>query len=107
MLITTTSHLEGKNIKYLGVVTGESIIGANIVKDFMANITDIIGGRSSSYEGVLKEARETAFAELKAEAKSMGANAVIAVDIDYETVGQTGSMLMVSITGTAVFVDNL
>ena len=101
MLITTTSHLEGRKItEYLGIVTGETIIGANIFKDFFAGLRDIVGGRSGSYEGVLLEARETALNEMKEKAEKMGANAIIGVDLDYETIGK--GMLMVAATGTAV-----
>ncbi|MEM9950540.1 MAG: heavy metal-binding domain-containing protein [Chloroflexota bacterium] len=106
MLITTTNSLEGRKIKkYLGIVSGETIIGANIVRDFMAGITDIVGGRSGAYEKSLQEAKETALRELEEEAEKMGANAVIGVDLDYETIGANGSMLMVSASGTAVIVD--
>ena len=87
---------------YKGIVTGESIIGANFVKDFFAGIRDIIGGRSGSYEQVLREAKDTAMAEMQERASSMGANAIVGIDIDYETVGQSGSMLMVAVSGTAV-----
>ena len=103
MLITTTPTVEGHRIiEYKGIVTGETIIGANFWKDFKASIRDIVGGRSNSYERVLIEARETSLNEMAQRAISMGANAVIGVDIDYETVGQNGSMLMVSTSGTAV-----
>lgn len=105
MLVTTTNLLDGKRItSYLGLVTGESIIGANIVRDFMASITDVIGGRSAAYESSLREAKDTALREMIEAAQSMGANAVIGVDLDYETVGQ-GSMLMVSASGTAVIYE--
>jgi uncharacterized protein YbjQ (UPF0145 family) len=101
MLITTTSTLQGKEIEqYIGLVSGESVIGANIIKDFMAGIRDIVGGRSGSYERVLKEAKEDALREMTAQATSLGANAVIGVDLDYETIG--GTMLMVTAAGTAV-----
>jgi len=101
MLITTTSTLQGKEIEqYIGLVSGESVIGANIIKDFMAGIRDIVGGRSGSYERVLKEAKEDAIREMIAQATSLGANAVIGVDLDYETIG--GTMLMVTAAGTAV-----
>lgn len=101
MLITTTSTLQGKEIEqYIGLVSGESVIGANIIKDFMAGIRDIVGGRSGSYERVLKEAKEDAVREMIAQATSLGANAVIGVDLDYETIG--GTMLMVTAAGTAV-----
>lgn len=103
MLVSTTSTLEGKTIReYKGIVTGEIIIGANAIKDFMASLTDFFGGRSDSYEKVLKEARETAIKEMITEAQKLGANAVIGVDLDYETVGSHGGMLMVTATGTAV-----
>ena len=102
MLITTTNDIKDKNLQYLGVVTGEAILGANIFRDFFAGITDIIGGRSGAYERVLKEARETAFQEMEEQANKMGANAIIAVDLDYESIGEGGSMLMVTASGTAV-----
>lgn len=89
---------------YKGIVTGDSIIGANFVKDFFAGIRDIIGGRSGSYEQVLREAKDTAMAEMQERASSMGANAIVGIDIDYETVGQNGSMLMVAVSGTAVLI---
>ena len=89
---------------YKGIVTGESIIGANFVKDFFAGVRDIIGGRSGSYEQVLREAKDTAMAEMQERASSMGANAIVGIDIDYETVGQSGSMLMVAVSGTAVLI---
>ncbi len=101
MLLTTTSTLQGKEIEqYYGLVSGESIIGANIIKDFLAGIRDIIGGRSGSYERVLKEAKEDAIREMTAQAASLGANAIIGIDLDYETIG--GTMLMVTAAGTAV-----
>jgi uncharacterized protein YbjQ (UPF0145 family) len=101
MISTTTSILEGKRIiTYHGIVTGETIIGANIFRDFFASIRDIVGGRSGAYEEVLREARETALREMEQKAAALGANAVIGVDLDYETVGN--SMLMVSVSGTAV-----
>ena len=101
MLLTTTSTIEGKVIEqYYGMVSGETIIGANIVRDFLAGIRDIVGGRSGSYEQVLKEAKEEAIREMTLQAQAMGANAVIGIDLDYETVGN--SMLMVTAAGTAV-----
>ncbi len=107
MLITTTHTIEGKKIiKYIGLVTGETIIGANIFKDLFAGIRDIIGGRSGSYERVLREAKNTAVNEMQQYAMAMGANAVIGVDLDYETVGKGGSMLMVVATGTAVVLED-
>lgn len=103
MLVTTTPSIEGKQItNYFGVVTGETIIGANFVKDFFAGIRDIIGGRSESYEKVLREAKDSALAEMQQRAQQMGANAIVGVDLDYETVGANGSMLMVTASGTAV-----
>ena len=103
MLVTTTSTLEGKQIvDYLGIVSGETIIGANLFKDFFAGIRDIVGGRSGSYEDVLREAKETALREMSEQAERRGDNAVIGVDLDYETVGSSGSMLMVTAAGTAV-----
>ena len=101
MIVTTTGTIEGRRIvAYHGVVVGEAIMGANVVRDFFAGISDIIGGRSSAYESKLRDARETAFAELEAEARRLGADAVVGVDLDYEVVGD--SMLMVSVSGTAV-----
>lgn len=103
MILSTTPTIEGHPIQeYKGVVTGETIIGANIIKDFMAGIRDIFGGRSNSYEKVLREAKDTALSELAENARQLGANAVVGIDIDYETVGQSGSMLMVAVSGTAV-----
>ena len=103
MLVSTTSTLEGRSIAtYHGIVFGETIIGANIFKDIFASIRDIVGGRSGSYENVLREARETALAEMTQQASALGANAVIGVDFDYETLGQTNGMIMVIATGTAV-----
>lgn len=105
MLISTTPTIEGRPIQaYKDVVTGETIIGANLFKDFMAGIRDIIGGRSGSYERVLREAKGTALAEMQQRAQEMGANAIVGVDIDYETIGQNGSMLMVAVSGTAVVI---
>ena len=103
MLITTTPSIEGKPIQqYLGIVTSEAIIGANIVKDIFAGIRDIVGGRSGTYEKVIEEARMHALQELEEKAAKMGANAVVGVDLDFETIGANGSMLMVVATGTAV-----
>lgn len=102
MIITTTPTIEGKRItEYLGVVTGDAILGANIFKDFFAGITDIIGGRSAAYESSLCEAKEIALKEMQENAQKIGATAVVGVDLDYETVG-SGGMLMVSVSGTAV-----
>lgn len=103
MLLTTTNTLEGKEItQYFGIVSGETIIGANVFRDLFASIRDIVGGRAGSYESVLREAKETALQEMAQQATQLGANAVIAIDLDYETVGNSGSMLMVTATGTAI-----
>ena len=103
MLHSTTPALEGMRIEaYHGVVTGEAILGANIFKDFFAGIRDIVGGRSAAYERELKKAREIAMTEMSQQARERGANAVVGIDIDYETVGAEGGMLMVSVSGTAV-----
>ncbi len=105
MISTTTSHIEGQPVRqYFGIVTGEVIAGANIVRDLFASVTDIFGGRSGKYEDVLARARTEALGEMEAKAAAMGANAVIGVDIDYEVLGKAGSMLMVSCTGTAVLI---
>jgi len=105
MLITTTPTIEGRPIHdYRGVVTGEVIIGANFLKDFMAGIRDIFGGRSGSYEKVLIEAKEAALKEMCERAEALRANAVVGVDIDYETIGQGNSMIMVACSGTAVVI---
>lgn len=104
MIITTTPSIEGhKIVAYKGLVVGEAIMGANIVRDFFASITDIVGGRSGAYEAKLQDARDTAISELKARALQMGATAVVGVDLDYEVVGD--SMLMVSVSGTAVVLE--
>ncbi len=103
MLITTTNTIEGRTIHdYKGMVNGEAILGANVFKDFFAGIRDIVGGRSGAYEGELQKAREIALEEMQEHARRLGANAIIGVDVDYETVGQNGSMLMVAASGTAV-----
>ena len=103
MLLTTTNTIEGRPIQqYIGIVTAETIIGANIVKDLFAGIRDIVGGRSGTYEKVIEEARTNALHELEAKAAQLGANAVVAIDLDFETVGSGGSMLMVVASGTAV-----
>lgn len=103
VIVTTTPNVEGKKItSYRGVVTGEAILGANIFRDLFAGIRDIVGGRSAAYEKELRRAREIAIDELKAAAAQVGANAVVGVDLDYETVGGQGSMLMVTVSGTAV-----
>ena len=103
MIVTTTNSVEGKTITdYLGVVTGEAILGAHLFRDLFAGIRDIVGGRSGSYEKSLRESREIALAELEEEAAKLGADAVVGVDLDYEVIGEKGSMLMVSVSGTAV-----
>lgn len=104
MLLTTTSTIEGKQIQYLGIVTGEAILGANIFKDFFAGIRDIVGGRSAAYEGELRKAKDIAMREMEQQAAQLGANAVIGIDLDYETIqiGNGGGMMMVSASGTAV-----
>ncbi len=103
MILSTTPTLEGRPIKgYLGLVAGETIVGANVVRDFFASITDVIGGRAGAYEEVLGRARREALAELEERAAGLGADAVVGIDLSYEAVGQTGSMLMVTATGTAV-----
>lgn len=108
MLIITTSSIEGKHItKYIGIVNGEAIIGANIVKDFFANIRDVVGGRAGAYEQGLREAKSIALREMSEQAERLGANAVVGVDLDYEAIGPNGSMLMVSANGTAVVVEGL
>ncbi len=105
MIVTTTHIIENQPVKqYLGIVTGEVISGANIVRDIFASVTDVFGGRSGKYEEVLARAREEALNEMKAKAAQLGGNAVIGVDIDYEVLGKAGSMLMVSVSGTAVVV---
>ncbi|MES0884703.1 heavy metal-binding domain-containing protein [Roseibium sp. SCP14] len=103
MLVTTTNSVQGKDIDYKGLVTGEAILGANLFKDLFAGIRDIVGGRSAAYEEELAKARQIALDEMCSRAQTLGGNAVIGVDLDYETVGQNGSMLMVSATGTAVY----
>jgi uncharacterized protein YbjQ (UPF0145 family) len=106
MLVTTTPGIEGRRIKqYLGLVTGEAILGANIFKDLFAGIRDIVGGRSAAYENELRKAREIAMTEMEQAAAALGANAVVGIDLDYETVGGQGGMLMVSISGTAVVIE--
>ena len=103
MILSTTTVVEGRPVRdYLGVVAGEVIVGANIFRDLFANVRDIVGGRSGAYESTLRDARAQAFAEVEAEARAMGADAVIGIDLDYEVLGQGGSMLMVSVSGTAV-----
>ena len=101
MILTTTPTVEGSRIvSYLGVVTGETIIGANVLKDFMAGLRDFFGGRSGTYEQVLRDAKDTSLQEMEERARELGANAIVGIDLDYETVN--GSMLMVTASGTAV-----
>lgn len=103
MIVTTTQSVDGQKVaSYLGVVTGEAILGANIFKDLFAGIRDIVGGRSAAWEGEIRKAREIAMSEMQDVARSLGADAVVGIDIDYETLGSGGSMMMVTATGTAV-----
>lgn len=102
ILVTTPTIEDMKIVSYHGIVTGEAILGANIIRDIFAAVRDIVGGRSEAYEKELSEARQIAMQELRQAAERAGANAVIGIDIDYETIGQSGSMLMVSVSGTAV-----
>ncbi|HTN98678.1 MAG TPA: heavy metal-binding domain-containing protein [Nordella sp.] len=106
MLVTTTNAIEGRRIlEYKGLVAGEAILGANLFRDLFASIRDIVGGRSGAYEKVLNDARQTAVGEMTDKAAALGANAVIGVDLDYETIGSNGSMLMVTAAGTAVRIE--
>lgn len=106
MIVTTTPSIEGKRIvDYRGVVAGEAIVGANIFRDIFAAVTDIVGGRSGAYESALRDAREVALTDIKEAAREAGGNAIVGVDIDYEVIGKNGSMLMVSVSGTAVVVE--
>lgn len=103
MILTTTNGVEGRRVvAYLGIVSGEAIMGANIFRDLFAGIRDIVGGRSGSYEKAIRSAKQEALADMEAEARALGADAIVAIDLDYEVVGQNGSMLMVSANGTAV-----
>ncbi len=103
MLMSTTTVIEGRPVsRYLGVVTGEAIIGANIFRDLFASVRDIVGGRSGTYEKALAEAREVAMNEMQTRAQELGASAVIGIDVDYEVLGQNNGMLMVAVSGTAV-----
>ena len=105
MIITTTHSIEDhKIIEYLGICSGEAIIGANIIRDVFANVRDIVGGRTGSYETVIRSGKDTAIADMKAQALQMGGNAIVGVDLDYEVVGDRGSMMMVVASGTAVLV---
>ncbi|UQZ85157.1 hypothetical protein SK3146_04440 [Paenibacillus konkukensis] len=104
MILSTTPTIQGKEIaQYVSIVTGEAIMGANIVRDIFASITDIVGGRSGAYESKLKDARDIAFNEMESQAARMGANAIVGIDIDYEVIRE--GMLMVAVSGTAVRVD--
>ncbi|MCC7406771.1 MAG: heavy metal-binding domain-containing protein [Phycisphaeraceae bacterium] len=106
MILTTTPAIEGKRItRYLGIVTGEAILGANLFKDLFASIRDVVGGRSQTYEREMQKARDIALEELEQRAHALGANAVLGVDLDYEVLGQKNGMLMVSASGTAVVVE--
>ena len=106
MIVTTTSSIEGKSItRYCGIVAGEAVLGANLFKDLFAGIRDLVGGRSATYEKELQRARDVALRELEERAISLGANAVVGIDLDYEVLGQNNGMLMVSATGTAVVVE--
>lgn len=106
MLVVTTNVVEGRRVaRYVGLVSGEAILGANIVRDFFAGIRDIVGGRSAAYEKELRKAKDIAIAEMTQQAEMLGGNAVIGVDLDYETIGSNGSMLMVSASGTAVVLE--
>ncbi len=105
MILSTTPQIEGHTIReYKGIVTGETIIGANAFRDFFAGIRDIVGGRAGSYEKVLREAKDTSIQEMMQRAQELGANAIVGIDIDYVTIGASGSMLMVATSGTAVVI---
>jgi uncharacterized protein YbjQ (UPF0145 family) len=106
MILSTTNSIEGKKVvKYLGLVSGDAILGANIFRDFFASIRDIVGGRSAAYEKELRKAKDIAIGEMREQAKNLGANAIVGIDIDYETIGTNSSMLMVSANGTAVVLE--
>ena len=106
MILSTTNNIEGqKTVKYLGLVSGDAILGANIFRDFFASIRDIVGGRSAAYEKELRKAKDIALGEMREQAKNLGANAIVGIDIDYETIGTNSSMLMVSASGTAVVLE--
>ena len=105
MILSTTPTIDGRNIlEYKGIVTGETIIGANMFKDLFAGIRDIVGGRAGAYEKVLREAKDSSMNEMIQRASQLGANAIVGIDIDYETIGQSNSMLMVAVSGTAVVI---
>jgi len=106
MILSTTNNIERrKTVKYLGLVSGDAILGANIFRDFFASIRDIVGGRSAAYEKELRKAKDIALGEMREQAKNLGANAIVGIDIDYETIGTNSSMLMVSASGTAVVLE--
>ena len=106
MIVTTTPGVEGHPItRYLGIVTGEAIIGANVFSDFFARIRDIVGGRAGAYESKLADAREIAMQDMEAAAAKLGANAIVGIDLDYEVLGENNGMLMVTVSGTAVLVQ--
>ncbi len=106
MILSTTNSIEGKKVtKYLGLVSGDAILGANIFRDFFASVRDIVGGRSAAYEKELRKAKDIALGEMREQAKNLGANAIVGIDIDYETIGTNSSMLMVSANGTAVVLE--
>ena len=106
MLLTTTNVIDGKSIvRYHGLVSGEAILGANIFRDFFASVRDIVGGRSAAYEAELRKAKDIALGEMREQARHLGANAIVGIDIDYETIGAGSSMLMVTAVGTAVVVE--
>lgn len=108
MIVTTTHHLDGRPIeRYLGIVTGEAIMGANIFRDVFAGVRDVIGGRSGAYEKELRKAKEIALREMTEQATALGANAIVGIDLDYETLGSNGGMLMVTASGTAVKCDGV
>jgi uncharacterized protein YbjQ (UPF0145 family) len=106
MILSTTPNIEGKKaVKYVGLVSGHAILGANIFRDFFASVRDIVGGRSGGYEAELRKAKDIAIDEMSEQARHLGANAIVGIDLDYETIGTNSSMLMVSASGTAVVVE--
>lgn len=107
ILLTTTDSLEGKHIEYIGVVTGEAIMGTNFMKDFFSGITDVVGGRSGSYEKSIRKGKDLALQEMAADAFELGANAVIGIDLDYEVLGEKNGMMMVVASGTAVIAKEM
>lgn len=104
ILLTTTDDIQGKHVEYIGIVTGEAIMGTNFIKDFFSGITDVIGGRSGSYEKSLRKGKDLALREMAEEAREIGANAVIGIDLDYEVLGKENGMMMIVASGTAVLV---